>query len=155
MRVNRARIAVSFVAAVLCLFVVACAPPKSEQQSAGDVLELTDEMILERINYGYVEEVPEENGATPPIPWRFFPNEPKEITIVEKTVTGNTATVILDIKTQSGPRTKEKRHLQGQIRTIWELKTGFALRKWQIVQIENISLKYKNLPKSAEQISER
>jgi hypothetical protein len=39
------------------------------------------------------------------------------------------------------------RQLAGQIRTMWELKTGWALRKWEIVETENISLKYKNIPK--------
>jgi hypothetical protein len=40
---------------------------------------------------------------------------------------------------------RNPRSLAGQIRTEWELKTGWALRKWEIVETENISMKYKNL----------
>jgi hypothetical protein len=79
--------------------------------------------------------------------WTFIPNEPKEITIVDKKIEGDHATIILDIKTSSGPRASGPRSLAGQIRTEWQLKTGWVLRKWEIVETENISMKYKNLPK--------
>ena len=112
-----------------------------------DPPELTDEIIRERINDAAVWDIPEENGSSHPITWRFFQNEPKEITVVEKQVEGVRATIILDIITTSSPRSREQRYLAGQIRTEWELRTGWVLRQWEIVKTENISMKYKNLPK--------
>ena len=110
--------------------------------------ELSQETILERINGVNVNEIPDETGVGEKIRWRFFfPEEPKDIVIVDKKVEGDRATVILDIKTQSGPRAREPRQLAGQIRTDWELKTGWVLRRWEVVGTENISMKYKNLPK--------
>jgi hypothetical protein len=114
---------------------------------SGDVPELTDEMIRERINFAYVRKIPKEDGEGDPMNWRFIPGEPKEITIVDKKVEGDHATVILDIKTSSGPRATGPRSLAGQVRTEWQLRTGWVLRQWEIVDTENISMKYKNLPK--------
>jgi hypothetical protein len=125
-------------------------PPSSE---ANGLPELTEEIIRERINDAYVREVPEENGAGDPIFWNFDRDEPKEITIVEKQMDGPRATIILNRKTGSSPRTRNPRQLAGQIRTEWELRTGWALRKWEIARTENISMKYKNLPKTPEQNS--
>jgi hypothetical protein len=65
---------------------------------------------------------------------------------VDKQIEGSRATVLLDIKTRSAPRARSQRYLAGQIRTEWALKTGWVLRKWEIVDTENISMKYKNLP---------
>ena len=115
--------------------------------SQGDRPELTQETIRERINGVYIEEVPDELGVGKPIGWRFFEEEPKEVTVVEKKVEGDRATIILDIKTRSTPRAREPRQLAGQIRTEWELETGWVLRRWRVVDAENISMKYKNLPK--------
>lgn len=115
--------------------------------SASELPELTDEIIRERINGAFVREVPEENGASDPINWGFDENEPKEITVVEKRLDGESATIVLDIKTRSALNMRNPRALAGQIRTEWKLKTGWALRSWEIVGAENISMKYKNLPK--------
>lgn len=132
-----------------------CAPTSSpngdkQNSSASDsnnLPEITEELIRERINDTGVWKVPEENGSGEPISWRFDEDEPKEITVVEKQLNGNSAIIILDIKTKSAPRAREQRYLAGQIRTQWQLKTGWALRQWEIVDTENISMKYKNLPK--------
>ncbi|HUR97986.1 MAG TPA: hypothetical protein VMZ26_07985 [Pyrinomonadaceae bacterium] len=113
----------------------------------GGVPELTDEMIRERINFAFIRKIPEENGDGEPMSWTFMPDEPKDISIVEKKIEGNHATVVLDVKTGSGPRANGPRSLAGQIRTEWELRTGWVLRQWDIVDTENISMKYKKLPK--------
>ena len=127
----------------------ACAPPNrnSSDPASNDMPELTEEIIRERINYAAVWDVPEENGAAEPISWRFGEDEPKEITVVEKKVEGTRATIVLDIKTGTAPNRRNLRSLAGKIRTEWELKTGWALRRWEIVETENISMKYKDLPK--------
>ena len=139
-----------------------CAPSSSpgEQNSSvastsNDLPELTEDTIRERINYTRVRQIPQEDGTGEPISWTFVENEPKEITVVDKKIQGNRATIVLDIKTGSGPNARNPRSLAGQIRTEWELKTGWALRKWEIVGTENISMKVKNLPKPPEQNSNR
>jgi hypothetical protein len=104
-------------------------------------------LIDERINDAWVGKVPEENGTADPISWSFDREEPKVIVVVDKHMNGTRATLVLDIRTESAPRARAKRALAGQIRTAWELKTGWALRRWEIVDTENISMKYKDLPK--------
>lgn len=134
----------------LALLSLACGGPSSADNpdgSAEGIPQLTDEVIRERLIGVRFGPVPEESGASEPISWRFFPDEPKEIGIVEKNIQGNTATVLLDIKTTSGPRTREPRQLAGQIRVEWRLESGVVLRRWEVVGTENISVKYKNLPK--------
>ena len=111
-------------------------------------------MIRERINDAYISEVPAENGTDKPIPWNFRENEPKEIAILEKQIDGGRATIVLDIKTSSAPG-RRPIHLAGQIRTEWALKTGWVLRRWEIVRTENISMKYGNLPNPPAQNSNR
>jgi hypothetical protein len=143
--------------AVLLASTFGCAPsaqdgkPGPASSSSSDALELTDEMIGERINDAWVRLVPEENGAGEPISWNFDENEPKEIVVVEKQIEAKRATIVLDIKTISAPRARTPRYLAGQIRTEWELRTGWVLRKWEIVETENISMKYRNLPKPTPQ----
>ncbi len=141
--------------ALLLVFALGCGPPsQSDPTSASsDPLELTDEMIHERINDAWVREVPSEAGTGETISWRFRPNEPKQITIVDKQLEPTRATIVLDITTQTTARSRPQRQLAGQIRTVWELKAGWALRKWEIVDVENISMKYKNLPMPADQNS--
>lgn len=132
-----------------------CAPSSSRSDGSrngdssvsNDLPELTEEKIRERINDTGIWEVPEENAAAEPISWNFDENEPKEIAVVEKQMEGTRATIVLDIKTRSAPNARNPRYLEGRIRTEWELKTGWALRRWKIIRTENISMKYKNLPK--------
>lgn len=127
----------------------------SSASAASDIPEITDEKIREEINDAYVRKVPEESGAGEPINWSFDEEEPKEHTIVEKQMEGERATIIIDIKTQSAPRSRSPKYLAGRIRTKWELQTGWALRTWEIAETENISLKYKNLPMPPAQNSNR
>ena len=140
---------------------VACGPPSSSggqdgsASGSGALPELTDDVIREGINDGFVRDIPEENGAADPISWRFYESEPKAIQVIDKQVNGNRATVVLDIKTSSSPGTRNPRKLAGQIRTEWKLETGWVLRKWEITRTENISMKYQNLPKPAPQNSNR
>jgi hypothetical protein len=148
----------SLVLALACSF--GCGPPQSGNQSGSasdpsQVPEITDELLHERINGARVRGIPEENGAGEPISWSFFREEPKEITVIEKKIDGPRATIILDIKTQSGPRAREPRYLAGQIRTEWELRSGWVLRQWEVDRTENISMKYKNLPKPPSDNSNR
>ena len=133
---------------MLLAFSQGCAPNQNSPDTASnDLPELNDETIRERINDAGVWDVPEETGAGEPISWRFDEDEPKEITVIEKRMEGERATIVLDIKTETAPNRRNLRRLAGQIRTEWELKTGWALRRWEIVRTENISMKYKNLPK--------
>ncbi len=127
----------------------------SASSASNDLPELTEEIIRERINDTRVREVPEENGTAEPISWSFDEDEPKEIRVVEKQTEGESATIVLDIKTGSAPNARNQRNLAGQIRTKWELQTGWVLRKWEIVETENISMKYKNLLKPPAQNSNR
>ena len=129
---------------------------QSEADSSSNVLpEITQDLINERINDAWIREVPEETGIAQPISWNFDRDEPKEITVVDKQVNGTRATIVLDIKTGSSPRARAKRQLAGQIRTEWELRTGWLLRRWEIVETENISMKYKDLPKTSDENSNR
>ena len=141
-----------------------CAPSSSSQgdgkqsssaPTSNDMPELTEDVIRERINYTRVRQIPEENGTAEPISWSFYEEEPKEIVVVEKKIEGERATIVLDIKTRSTPNARSPRTLAGQIRTEWELQTGWVLRKWEIVRTENISMKFKNLPKPPDQNSNR
>ncbi|MFL6467318.1 MAG: hypothetical protein ACJ72Z_05115 [Pyrinomonadaceae bacterium] len=130
-----------------------CGPssPQSGQDSATsgsqDMPQLTKEIIDERINDARVFDVKPESGTGEPINWGFDENEPKEISVVDQQIDGTRATIVLDIKTQSNPRARIQRHLAGQIRTEWALRTGWVLRRWEIVGTENISMNYKDLPK--------
>lgn len=125
-----------------------CGGPSSQGPAGGnDFPELSKAIIDQRINDARVYEVLPESGVGDPIPWGFDEDEPKEITVVDQQMNGTRATVILDIKTQSSPRANNLRYLAGRIRTEWELQTGMVLRRWEIVGTENISMKYKDLPK--------
>jgi len=106
--------------------------------------EITLESIREDLN-GQRVSVPAEGDASEPSSWRFFPNEPKEIEIVEKQLAGDRATFLIDLRTRSSPRAEQQgitRRLAGRLRLHYELQTGFVLRKWEIVRIENISFVY-------------
>lgn len=140
-----------------------CAPPStgdgkqndSASSAPNDIPEITDEKIRQEINDVYLREVPEETGTGETISWRVDENEPKEFTVIEKKLEGNRATIVLDIKTGTAPNAPSPKYLAGQIRTNWELQTGWAMRTWEIVETENISVKYKNLPKTPAQNSNR
>ncbi|MDI1243690.1 MAG: hypothetical protein PSX80_17405 [bacterium] len=147
MRVNSLRSSISIFG--LILLSLACGGPgdASLDGTTEGIPQLTDEVIRQRLIGVRFGPIPEESGASEAISWRFFEDEPKEITIVEKNIHGNSATVLLDIKTTSGPRTRDPRQLAGQIRVEWQLESGMVLRRWEVVRTENISVKYKTLPK--------
>ena len=127
---------------------LACAPPPpGADTSTQEIPQLTKELIDERINDARVYEVPPESGRGEPIAWGFDFDEPKEITVVDQKIDGERAPVVLDIKTRSADRARIRRELAGRIRTDWELQTGWVVRRWEIVNTENISMKYKDLPK--------
>ena len=155
MRLNKFLLLSFLALAVLLACSSGCAPAKQNQSDSNDMPELTEEVIRERINDTRVWEVPEETGAAETITWNFDEDEPKEIVVVEKQIEGTHATIVLDIKTRSAPNWHNPRSLEGRIRTEWELKTGWALRRWEITETENISMKYKNIPKPPEQNSNR
>lgn len=143
---------------IACLSGCAPPPPGENQQNpssaaANELPDITEEMIRERINGTRVRDVPEESGTAEPIIWNFDEDEPKEIAVVEKQTDGERATLVLNIKTKSAPGVRNPRSLAGQIRTQWQLRTGWVLRRWEIVKTENISLKYKNIPKPSAQES--
>ena len=107
--------------------------------------EITLESIREDLN-GKRVEVPAEGGASEPSSWRFFPNEPKEIEILEKQLEGDKATFVIDLRTRTSPRAEQQgitKRLAGRLRLHYELQSGFVLRKWEIVRIENISFAYR------------
>ena len=106
--------------------------------------EITVEKIREDIN-GRQVSVPAEGDASEPSSWRFYPNEPKEIEIVEKQLAGDKATLVIDMRTRTSPRSEQQgvtKKLAGRLRLHYELQSGLALRKWEIVGIENISFAY-------------
>ena len=106
--------------------------------------EITLENIREDVN-GKQVIVPVEAGASESPSWRFYPNEPKEIEIVEKQLAGNQATFVIDMRTRTSPRSEQQGHtkrLAGRLRLHYELNSYFVVRKWEIMRIENISFAY-------------
>jgi hypothetical protein len=106
--------------------------------------EITLENIRADLN-GKRVEVPAEGDASEPSSWRFFPNEPKEIEIIEQQLAGDKATFVIDLRTRTSPRSEQQgviKKLAGRLRLHYELQTGLVLRKWEIVRIENISFAY-------------
>lgn len=142
--------AATCVAFLLLLLTVGCGGPSSSgggqagPPASGGIPELTDEIIRDRINDARVRDVKEETGAAQPIIWNFDHDEPKEIKVVERKMDGTSATLVLDVKTESAPGSRIHRKLAGQIRTEWQLETGWVLRRWQIHKAENISMTYKD-----------
>lgn len=136
----------SLVLPVMLLCCAACAP--SPQSSASDARpEITDEKIRDSIVGNMVENVPEENNRARPINWTFLSIEPKEFSVLEKRMEGDRATVVVDMKTRSADWAENKRELWGKLRLHYELQTELVLRKWRIVRIENIDMKYRVEPK--------
>jgi predicted dehydrogenase len=123
----------------------ACAsgPPPEDRRP-----EITVEKIAEHLN-GQRVRVPAEEGASEPSVWRFFPNEPKEIQIVEKEMAGDRATIVVDVRTGTSPRSEQQgihKRLSGRLRLYYELHTYLAVRKWEIERIENLTFAYEKEP---------
>ena len=122
-------------------------PPAEDQRP-----EITLEKIREHLN-GKRVGVPAEGGAaepsscvSEPTSWRFDRSEPKEIEILEKQLAGDQATFVIDLRTRTSPRAEQRgcrtKKLAGRLRLHYELQSGFALRRWEIVRMENISFAY-------------
>jgi hypothetical protein len=138
---------------VLLLSSAGCGPPSGDWSgtSNDDIPELTDEAIKDRINDTRVFDVPPEDRQGESISWSFDEDEPKEVTIVERSVEDDThVTVILEITTRSSPRSREPKELTGRIKTSWQFESGWAFRRWEVKWAENLSMKYKKLPKPPE-----
>ena len=106
--------------------------------------EITLENIRKDIN-GKQVRVPSENGSAETSGWRFDPNEPKEIEIVEKQMEGNQATFVIDLRTHTLPNAEQQgitKRLAGRLRLHYELRSYLVVRKWEIERIENISFAY-------------
>ena len=106
--------------------------------------EITVEKIREDIN-GHQVSMPAEGGNSETSSWRFYPNEPKEIEIVEKQLAGDKATFVIDMRTRTSPRAEQQgitKKLAGRLRLHYELQSYFVVRKWEIARIENISFAY-------------
>lgn len=114
--------------------------------------EITLEKIREDLN-GKRVRVPMEgvvsdpsSCVSDPSTWRFDRSEPKEIEVLEKQLAGDQATFVIDLRTRTSPRAEQQgcttKKLAGRLRLYYELQTGFVLRRWEIVRVENISFAY-------------
>jgi hypothetical protein len=134
---------------LLSAFASACKAGPPPENPRPDI---TVETILEDLDRQRID-VPAEEGSSEPSSWRFFPNEPKEIQILEKKVAGDKAILVIDLKTRTSPRAEEqgiKKRLAGKIRLHYELKSYLVVRKWEITGMENISFAYQKEPKNDE-----
>ena len=126
----------------------ACAAGNEAQRPSGDARPaLSDEKIRESIFDAWVEEVPEEKGAAKSITWHFRPDEPTEVAIVERQMDGDKATVVVDVTARSAPRARSPKVLAGRLRLHYELQTELFLRRWRIVDVDNLSMTYREEPK--------
>lgn len=145
------RLRLLILVSIFAVLIAGCGgpPPRGDSELAegGETPQLTQTVIEERINDAYVFDVKPESGSGDPIFWNFDEDEPKEITVVEREDRGDSATLVLDIKTQNAPKSRLQRRLEGRIKTEWRLRTGWVLRRWEIEYTENISMKYRDLPK--------
>ena len=56
-------------------------------------------------------------------------------------------TVVVDVTTRSASHAKYPKALSGRLRLHYELHTVVFLRKWLIVHIDNVSMKYREEPR--------
>ena len=110
--------------------------------------ELDLETIKRAINGAWLEDVPAADGKGKPQNWGFAHNEPKEIEVVEQKIEGDTATVVVNMKTRSAPRDRRQMSLEGQLRLHLRLETEVFIREWDVEDVENISFKYTMLQPS-------
>jgi hypothetical protein len=104
--------------------------------------ELDLETVRKAINGAWIEGVPAADGQGKPANWGFANNEPKEIEIVEQKVEGDTAILVVNMKTRSHPRDRRQMSLEGQLRLHMRLETEVFFREWDVDDVENISFKY-------------
>ncbi|MGH9900820.1 MAG: hypothetical protein ACRD68_03170, partial [Pyrinomonadaceae bacterium] len=83
------------------------------------------------------------DNTSKPTPWVFDEDEPKEYEVLEQSIDGDRATFLIDMKTSTAPRARNQLQLSGKLRLHYELQSGWVTRKWEIVSVENISMKYR------------
>jgi hypothetical protein len=69
--------------------------------------------------------------------WQFEKDEPREIKILETHYSGNKATIIIDMKTESAPRSLTHTKMSGRLRLQYE----WIANEWNLVQVENLTFK--------------
>jgi hypothetical protein len=125
----------------LSAFASACGGAKPAEDKRPDI---TAEKIRDDLN-GERVRVPAEDGAAEPSSWRFFLNEPKELEILDTQMDGDRATIVVNLRTGTSPRAEQqgiRKKLAGNIRLYYELHTYVAVRRWEIVRIENLTFAY-------------
>jgi hypothetical protein len=145
---NRKALLAVLLVAVLA-YVSACdtgreepSPPTDERPA------LSDEKIRETLFDAWVEEVPDETGVGRPITWYFQEDEPTEIVVVDRQMDGDKATILVDVATRTAPRSRSPKVLSGRIRLYYELQPVLFLRKWRVVNVDNVSMTYRDEPKA-------
>ena len=131
----------SFLLLLLLSAFGACKPGPPPEDRRPDI---TVETILEDLN-GQRVHVPAEDGAAEASTWRFFLNEPKEVEILDKQISGDKAILIIELRTSTSPRAEQqgiKKKLAGKLRLHYALQSYFVVRNWEIVGMENISFAY-------------
>ncbi|MGH9945025.1 MAG: hypothetical protein ACRD9R_21965 [Pyrinomonadaceae bacterium] len=136
-----------YLISLLCMLagVVACGGGSGARPQADARPEITAETIRRDIN-GERVEVPPSDGSPESPSWRFERHEPKEVSIIDQRLEGDTATIEIDMRTGSGPRAEKPKKLSGRLRLHYKLEKGWALRQWEIVALENLSFKYESNP---------
>jgi hypothetical protein len=140
-----------FAFAILCAAAcaTACGGGAQQQSATNDRPALTPDNVREDINSEWVR-TPAADGKSEPINWGFARDEPKQIDILDQKIEGDAATFLIQMQTHTAPRARTARTLSGQLRLHYQLQSGLVFRKWQIVEIENVSFKYVNEPKPAD-----
>jgi hypothetical protein len=116
--------------------------PAANSAASDQLPDLKLDNIKDDINGRWVE-VPAADGKSKPLdPWVFDHSEPKEIEVVEQKIEGDTATFLINMRTHTGPRSRNPMSLSGQLRLHYRLDSGLVFRSWEIDGIDNISFKY-------------
>jgi hypothetical protein len=117
--------------------------PRTASARSDNRPEITDEKIRQNIVGKWVYDVPAEDTKLGKISWRFEAREPKEFSVLEKSIEGDRGTIVIDMKTGSWPGAKYPLQLSGKLRLHYELQSGWVTRRWEIVRVENLTMKYR------------
>jgi len=69
--------------------------------------------------------------------WKFEKDNPRQITIVQSNYSGDTATIVVNMKTGTGPKAIFQRKMAGKLRLHYEWVGGV----WTLVRVENLDFK--------------
>ena len=69
--------------------------------------------------------------------WKFEKDEPREIAVLQRDYSGEKATIVIDIKTESAPGRFSRQKWAGKLRLHYEWVAGV----WTLVQVENLDFK--------------